>query len=240
MRRHYLHTTTPITSGESLYPPQLSQRQKRRRRRRGCLSTKRYGTVSPSRYRGNVGKGKERDQCPWQTCRSGSSKGRIIRTGSNCPVRHSNSFKLPDSSTTVDISRITPVRRALSFFERSLVPVNDPLLGPSRTSLDPSIEERPQQKARIVSLNGSYVCCRKMIRSVFLMWNNLLLLVYELLPIKEFSEFFSPFKDNSSNSIFYVILFSSEYRCHIYLTISIINYVPNDKRKNIYITMLIS
>lgn len=59
--------------------------------RRGCLSTKRYGTVSPSRYRQNVaGGGKEglealrgeegeEGEGPWRTCRSGSSKGRIIR-----------------------------------------------------------------------------------------------------------------------------------------------------------------
>lgn len=58
MRRHYLQAPT-IPGPLSLYPPQLFQRQKRHERER-CLSTKRYGTVSPRRYRENVSE--EKDQ----------------------------------------------------------------------------------------------------------------------------------------------------------------------------------
>lgn len=68
---------------------------------------------------------------------------------------------------TVGILGTTAVKRALSFSERPLQPYDRFSSRLFKNVLDPSIKDRPQQEARIVSLNGSYVRCRNMIHFIF-------------------------------------------------------------------------
>lgn len=100
---------------------------------------------------------REGDQCPWRTCRNGSSKGRIIRT---------NQIVL--LVIQIRLSHRGYLRRWGVRYLSPRDPSNpmiDPPLGPSRGLPDPSIKDRLQE-ARIVSLNGSYVHCH-MIGSLF-------------------------------------------------------------------------
>lgn len=80
MRRHYLQPLSPLVNPFIHRSFPNGKNARRRRWRRGAYPRGDTALSVPADV-GNIGEGKEQDQCkPWQTCRNGSSKGRIIRT----------------------------------------------------------------------------------------------------------------------------------------------------------------